>query len=276
MEANTVPPAPSKPPVLSIPTPAQSPAAQTAPTPPAVPAHTAQAAPPAMKPVPASPAPSVTAPKTAPPAAPATAPAVVDSVQGVGGDVTVDNNAPTSTPIDTGAEAKLTAEITNLWAEQKDGRASARRTRAELKSLRLALAEKLHIMKAILVRTGRGSGWASYLRAQHLPLSSADRYVAAHEATLAAPEEKLLTKQLPEVTVDEVRKLAKKMLPKLCRVLTTPELAFEFLGELFWNIPDAEGRETDDGLEVFRTSHDADTSVEDQAAEVAIPAPPVP
>jgi hypothetical protein len=145
----------------------------------------------------------------------------------------------------------------------------------ERKSLRWALAEKLYVMKAILVGTGREGRWAPYLSEQGLPVASADRLVGEHQAKLAAPKDKLLSEELPVATVDDVRKLAKKMLPKLCRVLTTAELAFEFIGELFWNLDAAEGRETDDGVEVFRTSHEDDASDEDQAAESAGPAPTV-
>jgi hypothetical protein len=179
----------------------------------------------------------------------------------------------TSEPIDIEFEVKLTSEITKLWAEQRDGKASVRRTRAELKTLKLELGAKLSSMKSLLVRTGRGGGWAAYLRAQRLPVSSADRYVAQHEATLALPVEKVLTEELPEPTVDQVRQFAQKLLPKLCKTLTTTELAFAFIDEIFWNIEAAEGRETDDGLEVFRTSHEDGT---DDAAELAEPARAVP
>lgn len=75
-------------------------------------------------------------------------------------DATVDHNAPTPAPIDAEVEAKLSAEIVELWGEQKNGKATVRRTRMELKVLRLTLAEKLHLMKSILVRSGRRGGWA--------------------------------------------------------------------------------------------------------------------
>jgi hypothetical protein len=100
--------------------------------------------------------------------------------------------------------------------------------------------------------------------------------VAEHEASLTPPERKLLKEELPEATMDEVRKLAKKMLTKLELVLTTAELVHGFLDELFWNLEAAEGRETDDGLEVFRTSHEDTSSVEAQAAELAEPTPTLP
>jgi hypothetical protein len=128
-------------------------------------------------------------------------------------------------------------------------------------------------MKAILVRTGRGGGWASYLRSLRLSLASADRYVADHEAKLGPPVEKLLTEEL---SVDEVRKLARKGLPKLCRVFTTQELVFEFIHELVWNIDVAEAWETDKGLEIPKVASDDAAEVDVHVAESANPAPAVP
>jgi hypothetical protein len=220
----------------------------------------------------------------APPTAPA---AVVDPDHDVPGDVMVDDNASTRASIDSEAEEKLTVEIVILWGDCKSANTAVRLMRAEgkslrlalaedRKSLRLALAEKLHEMKTILVGTGREGRWAGYLREQGLPVATADRLVGEHQATLAAPKDKLLSEELPVATVDEVRKLAKKMLPKLCRVLTTAELAFAFIDELFWNLEASDGRETDDGLEVFRTSHEDAPEVDAPVAELANPAPVVP
>ena len=283
MEAQAAPPAPPAPPALSTPAPAQIASVQATHT---SPASAAQAAPPEPQPMPASPAAKEESPNTAPPAAPATSSAMVGLVHDVAGDVTVDDNASTRASIDSEAEERLTIEIVILWGDCKSANATARLMRAEgkplrlalaeeRKSLRWALAEKLYVMKAILVGTGREGRWAPYLREQGLPVASADRLVGEHQAKLTAPKDKLLSEELPVATVDDVRKLAKKMLPKLCRVLTTAELAFEFIGELFWNLDAAEGRETDDGVEVFRTSHEDDASDEDQAAESAGPAPTV-
>ena len=196
MEIQPAPPAPSTQAALAAPVPAQIPSAETVATSPAAPAHPIQAAPKAQIPVPASPAAKVASPKTAPPAAPATSPTVVIPGPDVTGGTPVDHNTPTPAPIDTEAEEKLTAEIGKLWGEHKGNKATVRRTRAENKALRQQLAAMLHTIKAILVRSGRGGGWAPYLRAQSLPLTTADRLVLQHEATLAPREEKLTTEEL--------------------------------------------------------------------------------
>jgi hypothetical protein len=159
-------------------------------------------------------------------------------------------------PSTTQIEAKLSREIAELWGVHSDSTAAVRRTRAQLKVLRSDLGERLYAMKSILVGTGRGGGWAPYLRSQKLPLATADRYVAEHEATLVPSEEKLLDEELPAPTVAEALQFAQKMLPKLCRLLTTAELVFAFVHEIVWNIPNAEGRDTAEGIEVYQTSHE--------------------
>jgi len=256
--------------------PAQIPPAQVAPTPPAAPpAHPVQAAPTAQTSAPASPAPGVTTPKTAAPTAPATTPTVADPVHDVIADTSVSDNSATPASPDPDPEAMLSGEIKKLWLLQKDGKTAARRSRADLKALRLELGAKLHAMKALLARPGRGGNWASYLRTQKLPLATADKYVAEHAASLTPPEVMLLTEEFLE-PVDQVRHMAQKLLPKLCRVLTTAELAFAFIDELFWNLEASDGRETDDGLEVFRTSHEDAPEVDAPVAELASSAPAVP
>jgi hypothetical protein len=273
MEATTALPAPAHAP---IPTALTEPHTSHAPL-----AHIAQAAPTAQTPAPAT---DVTKPETEPPTAPAASSAVGDPVHDVPSEVGVADDAATRASIASEAEEKLTIEIVILWGDHKSANTAVRLTRAEakplrlalaeqMKSLRLELAEKLYEMKAILVGTGREGRWAGYLREQGLPVASADRLVGEHLAKLAVPEDKLLSEELPVATVDEVRKLAKKMLPKLAKVITTAELAFAFFDEIFWNLEPAAGRETDDGFEVFSESHDDDADVEDQAAELAIPVP---
>ena len=253
MQAQPTPPAPSTPPVLASPAPAQIPSALAALTSPAAPTHAAQAA---------------------PPTAPATTSTVLDPMHDVIADAPADDNSPTPTPINTEAETKLTAEINKLWGDHKSGKASARRTRAELKALRQQLGAKLHTMKSILARPGRGGDWAAYLRSQKLPLSTSDKYVAEHAASLTPPEEKLLREEISEV--EQVREAAKKLLPRLTRLLTTQKLVFEFVHELVWSLDVAEASVTDKGFEIPEFASDDAPETEAPVAELANPAPAVP
>jgi hypothetical protein len=122
--------------------------------------------------------------------------------------------------------------------------------------VRLELGAKLFAMKAILVGTGREGGWAPYLRSQELPLTTANRYVAEHEAALAPREKKLTTGELSTPTVEEIRHLAKKILPKVRRALSSQELVYEFMHELVWNIDVAEAWYTDKGFEIPKIGSD--------------------
>jgi hypothetical protein len=128
-------------------------------------------------------------------------------------------------------EARLNSEIKSLWSAHQSSKATAKHTKEELKTLRLDLGHKLCEMKSLLVRTGRGGGWAAYLRSHGLPRASAERYINQHEALLK-PETNRLTETISEPSEDDVRRLVRSLLPRLRRVLTTPGSVSLFLDEV--------------------------------------------
>jgi len=194
---------------------------------------------------------------------------VVDSIQ------EMTNSAATTTAApDDEVEAKLSAEIAVLYGNQRAGKATVRRTRVELKALRQQLGERLFAMKAILVGSGRGGGWAPFLRKQKLPLATSDRLVAAHQARLAPMEEKLLTEELPEPTVDQVRQFTERLLPKLCRMLTTQQSVYEFVRDVIMQISVADGRSTEAGFEILKQTATADAGCLPQDSTTSTPPPP--
>jgi len=150
------------------------------------------------------------------------------------------------------------------------------RTQTELKIIRLELAEKLYTMKAILTRPGRGGGWASYLRSEKLRLSTADRYVDQHESRLCPPEKKLLSEELYEPTVDDIREFGEKLLPKLCRMLTTQQSVFWFVEDVIMQLPAADGRRTKAGYEVLIPTPQDDVANQQQHSTLPTPTPKVP
>ena len=200
-------------------------------------------------PVPSAPTPSYSPARFVPGV---TTTAAVDPVQCVVDYVVAGQPVPTPAQPHAEAEAKLTTEIAKLWGLHKDSNAKVQRTRAELKAFKLELGEKLHHLKAILVRTGRGGGWASYLRSQGLPPTTADRYVAAHEKLLHPPEKKVTTGVLYEPTTDEMRQFTQRLLPKLCRMLTTQQAVYEFVRDVITQISVADGRSTEGGFEILK------------------------
>ena len=150
------------------------------------------------------------------------------------------------------SESEVSAEIVRLWTAQRDHAAAARQTREDLKALRRTLAERLHEMKALLVQVGRGGRWATFLRENHIPRASADRYVKLHELTLAPPEEKRLTEAISEPTDEDVLRLFRKLLPQMRRVLITQDAAFTFAVELFHGLPRLDFDVIDEGAIIFR------------------------
>jgi hypothetical protein len=130
--------------------------------------------------------------------------------------LTVIESAPTEVEV----ESKLHSEILSLWISSQVGKAVARKSNEELRTLRLDLGSKLYQMKTILARTGRGGGWAAYLRAHGLPRASANRLVDRHQISLQ-PEIKRLSGAIPETTAEDVTKLVRDLMPRLRRVLKT-------------------------------------------------------
>lgn len=139
--------------------------------------------------------------------------------------------SPEPDQLNSEAESKLSDEIQSLWSAHRDGRATARRTREELKVLRDHLGERLSEMKGLLARTGRSGGWASYLRSHRLPRATAERYVRLHEASLH-PELNRPTGTISNPSEKDVHRLVQSLLPRLGRVLTTPQSVTWFTAEV--------------------------------------------
>jgi hypothetical protein len=145
-------------------------------------------------------------------------------------------------------EANLMSEIKSLWSAHQIGKASAKHTKEELKCLRLDLGHKLCEMKSILARTGRGGGWAAYLRLHGLPRATADRYVGQHEASMM-PVTKRVRESITETTGDDVRRLVRSLLPRLRKVLTTPSWVEWFLVEIAFQLETADASPTSGRVE---------------------------
>jgi hypothetical protein len=134
----------------------------------------------------------------------------------------------------------LRSEIKSLWSAHQISKATAKHTKQEVKTLRLDLGRKLCEMKSILARTGRSGGWSAYLRSYDLPRASAERYIDQHEALLK-PKQIDSRETVSETDADDVRRLVRSLLPRLRRILTTPEWVARFLEEVAfqWEPADA-------------------------------------
>jgi hypothetical protein len=146
-------------------------------------------------------------------------------------EVNVDLSASTSPQTDNQTEAKLNSDIKSLWTAHQVTTATAKRTKEALEDLRFDLGLKLCEMKSILVRTGRGGGWAAYLRSHDLPRASAERYIKQYEAIFNT-EKNRLSDTISGPSEEDVRRLVRNLLPRLRKVLTTLESVSLFADEV--------------------------------------------
>jgi hypothetical protein len=130
------------------------------------------------------------------------------------------------------AEAQLTNEIADMWRVHTQSRAALHKTRAELKQIRTELSQRLHELKSVLSRPGRGGAWSSFLDAQAIPRSTADRLVHNHEKVLNTEGGNCPSEQISEPTDVTVRRYFSALWPRLSRILTTRESIEMFIVEL--------------------------------------------
>jgi hypothetical protein len=138
---------------------------------------------------------------------------------------------PNTTQPDDGAnETQLTQEISDLWSDHVRLSANHKTTAKELRQIRASLAERLHAMKSLISRPGRGGEWRGWLRERGIPRSTADRLVPRHAETLCADRENVPTGAISEPAKPTAEKLAETVWPSLKKVLVTGETVVEFLG----------------------------------------------
>jgi hypothetical protein len=148
-------------------------------------------------------------------------------------------------------EINLAGEISDLWSAHVHAESTIRRTVAELREVRLNLAAKLHEMKKLLARPGRNGGWARFLAAQNIPLSTADRYVKQHEATLSTANENILSEEIRPKS--DVQELFDALSPRLLKVLRNQPKLHEFVCKLTAACGNSSRELTGKGVFVFRS-----------------------
>jgi len=147
-------------------------------------------------------------------------------------------------------EMNLAIEISDLWSAHVRAESTIRRTVAELREVRLNLAAKLHEMKKLLARPGRNGGWARFLDTQNIPLTTADRYVKQHEATLNEANQNLPGEEI--CTRSDVEQLFDAMWPTMQRVLRNQPKLYEFVSLLTTACGNSSRELTEKGVFVFR------------------------
>lgn len=128
-------------------------------------------------------------------------------------------------------EGKLIDEVGTLWKVHTEAQTAFTKSREETKLVRRDLSRRLYELKSVLSKPGRGGAWSSFLEAQKIPRSSADRLARAHEKTLV-PQANCTAEQIPASTEVIVHKYFHALWPRLSKVLTTQESVELFICEL--------------------------------------------
>ena len=164
-------------------------------------------------------------------------------------------------------ESVLTDQIVQLWQVHCDYQTSIKHKTQEFRSLRAELGKQLAEMKQVLVKPGRNGQWSAFLKENQIPRATADRLVQKYERSLH-PHANLLTEAISEPTEEEIQKLFFKILPKLSRVLRTPQSLYRFVDLLTLSCDGMGRRVTDEGILVMKPSQNAIPTGEFPAGEI--------
>jgi hypothetical protein len=133
-------------------------------------------------------------------------------------------------------ERQLEKQIETLWASHAQAQSVVKKSRQELKDIRLQLSENLYELKSVLSRPGRAGAWSSFLAAQSIPRSTADTLVRGYKRRLGL---NCTSEQIPLGPAkkdDPPEVVARRYFwaawPRLCRVFTSPEAVDLFISEL--------------------------------------------
>lgn len=103
-------------------------------------------------------------------------------------------------------EAHLISKVSSLWDIHIQGQTSLRKNREELRSVRADLSHRLHELKSVLSHPGRAGAWSSFLNAQRIPRSTADRLVRAHEKNLSVEGNNCSSEHIAEAVEITIQK----------------------------------------------------------------------
>jgi hypothetical protein len=153
-------------------------------------------------------------------------------------------------------ESVLTTGVTQLWQVHREFQTSIKHETEKFRALRYELGKLLHQMKELLARPGRNGQWCSWLKEREIPRATADRLVQKYELSLH-PNANRLSESIAEPTEEEIQKLFFKVLPKLRRVLRTPQGLYRFVDLLTLSFDGAGRRVTEDGILVMKPNQNA-------------------
>jgi hypothetical protein len=181
--------------------------------------------------------------------------AILDAVQSIAAaEPEVEAPPVSAQPDDAMIETQLDQEISTLWSDHVRLSAGRRATSKELRQIRARLAERLHEMKSLLSRPGRGGQWRSWLRERKIPRSTADRLVSRYAEALCGGDGNVLSEAIPDSPEDSAERLARSVWQRIGKLLTTGESILRFIG-CFAEISGVGHEQRDEGLMVFNPVH---------------------
>jgi hypothetical protein len=125
-------------------------------------------------------------------------------------------------------EQKLADEIRGLWLVHLETQTAAKKTKAELASIRQWLGKSLWCMKRLLAKQGRSGRWSEFLRSEGIAKATGDRLVRAHAQSIN-PEPNIISEEFSEPTEAQAERVFAAVWPRLKRELLTPHAAYLFL-----------------------------------------------
>jgi hypothetical protein len=129
-------------------------------------------------------------------------------------------------------EAQLVFKAAELWKVHQQAAHALGRTREGLQQIRKHLARRLHELKGMLSRPGRGGEWSKFLSENHISRTTADRLVRTHTGTLAPAAVNCTTGATGESTKVAIQRQVRSLWQRLSQVLRTPESLELFVSEL--------------------------------------------
>ncbi len=153
-------------------------------------------------------------------------------------------------------EGALTAEIVQLWQVHGDWQRSIKHETEQFRAIRSELGKLLHQVKELLARPGRNGQWCSWLKDREIPRATADRLVQKYVRSLRPPANCLI-ESISEPTEEEIEKAFFKVLPKLRRVLRTPQGFYRFVDLLTLSFDGIGRRVTEEGILIVKPSENA-------------------
>jgi hypothetical protein len=137
-----------------------------------------------------------------------------------------------SIPSDTGNiledETFLTVEIMQLWEFYCAFRGHLKEDNQRLRTTRHDLSRMLFHMKQVLAKPGRNGQWSAWLKEKEICRATADRLVERYARSLI-PDANCVAEASTEPTEAEIQRLVRNVLPRMRRMLRSPQSAYRFI-----------------------------------------------